>query len=105
MHGDLVMDKHFNKLTPAEAERLALLLEEMGEVQHAIGKILRHGYESVNPDSPGPTNRDLLERELGDFSEAMAQMMFASDISEHSVNRWMFKRRDKVKRYMHHQPE
>ena len=36
----------FNKLSAAEAERLALLLEELGEAQQAIGKILRHGYEN-----------------------------------------------------------
>ena len=45
--------KHFNQLTPAEAERLALLLEELGEAQQAIGKILRHGYASTHPANPG----------------------------------------------------
>ena len=33
----------FNGLTPAEAERLALLMEECGEVVQIIGKVLRHG--------------------------------------------------------------
>lgn len=45
--------QHFNGLTPAEAERLALLSEELGEAQQAIGKILRHGYDSSNPVDPG----------------------------------------------------
>jgi hypothetical protein len=40
------MTVNFNGLAPAETERLALLLEELGEAQQAIGKILRHGYES-----------------------------------------------------------
>jgi hypothetical protein len=53
---------HFNRLTPAEAERLALLLEELGEAQQIIGKILRHGYESYHPDDPETTNRTLLAR-------------------------------------------
>lgn len=42
---------HFNDLEPGEAERLAILAEEAGELIHAIGKILRYGYESHNPDS------------------------------------------------------
>ena len=37
------MDDHFNNLTPGEAERLAILAEECGEVIQIIGKILRHG--------------------------------------------------------------
>lgn len=39
--------EHFNQLSPAEAERLALLSEELGEAQQAIGKILRHGQPSM----------------------------------------------------------
>jgi len=42
-------EKHFNGLSPAEAERLALLAEECGEVVQAVCKVLRHGYESTNP--------------------------------------------------------
>ena len=38
------MSSHFNKLTPAQAERLAILIEECGEVIQAATKILRHGY-------------------------------------------------------------
>lgn len=40
------MSKFSNKLNDAQSERLALLLEELGEAQQAIGKILRHGYQS-----------------------------------------------------------
>lgn len=61
--------EHFNRLTPAEAERLALLAEECGEVIQAIGKVLRHGFESTHPDG-GPTNRESLERECGDVYHA-----------------------------------
>lgn len=38
------MSQPFNQLTNAQAERLHILLEELGEAQQAIGKILRHGY-------------------------------------------------------------
>ena len=41
-------------LTLSRLERLALLLEELGEAQQVIGKILRHGYDSRHPDG-GPS--------------------------------------------------
>ncbi len=44
------MQDHFNRLTPAEAERLAMLAEEAAEVIQIVGKILRHGYASYHPD-------------------------------------------------------
>ena len=62
--------KQFNGLTASEAERLFLLLEELGEVQQVIGKILRHGYESHHPNG-GPNNRTLLEMELEDVLAAL----------------------------------
>ena len=80
------MKTPFNELTSAQAERLAILLEEMGEAQQAIGKILRHGYASQNPDVlDGPTNRESLERELGDVAAAMGLMFAANDLHEQSV--------------------
>lgn len=71
--------EHFNQLTPAEAERLALLAEECGEVIRAIGKVLRHGYENTHPDG-GPTNREALESECGDVYHAMLRMWAAGDM-------------------------
>jgi len=52
-------------LTPAEAERLAMLAEEAGEIIQAIGKALRHGYESKWPN--GMTNREYIRAEVTDF--------------------------------------
>lgn len=57
-----VSTQPFNRLTPAEAERLALLAEECGEAIQAIGKILRHGYESNHPEFT-ETNRTQLPDE------------------------------------------
>lgn len=68
------MAEHFNRLTPAEAERLAMLAEEAGEIVQVVGKILRHGYESHYPGIPSETNRDLLANEVCDFL-AVVQMM------------------------------
>lgn len=74
---------HFNQLTPAQDERLALLLEELGESIQIIGKIQRHGYESYSPDFPaphGPSNRDRLVHELGDVLVAIDFLVSNSDI-------------------------
>lgn len=68
--------QHFNQLTPAEAERLAMLAEECGELVQVVGKILRHGYESYHPENPTETNRDLLANEVCDLL-AVIQMMDA----------------------------
>lgn len=67
------MSEHFNQLTPAQAERLAILAEECGEVIQIIGKILRHGLESCHPVT-GEVNRTALVRELYDVKAAMVLM-------------------------------
>ena len=56
--------EHFNGLTEAEAELLAILSEECGEVVQMVGKVLRHGLES-DYKAKGK-NRDLLQQEIGD---------------------------------------
>lgn len=92
-------------LSPAEAERLALLAEECGEVIQVIGKILRHGYESRHPDG-GPTNRQLLEKELGDVFAACDLMWHDHgdrDINRDQINNARFTKHGKVKKYLHHQ--
>jgi hypothetical protein len=70
-------NKPFNCLTNAELERLALLSEELGEVQQAIGKILRHGYESKYS---GRTNRQDLEYEIGLIEVAINLLKMVGDI-------------------------
>lgn len=95
---------HFNGLTPAQAERLAMLAEECGEVIQIIGKILRHGYDSWHPDRPAITNRMLLEKELTDLIAVHNEMSvrdrlylpFSSDVDQ----AW-----EKKLRYSHHQEE
>lgn len=63
-------NKHFNRLSPAHAEALALIAEECAEVVQAIGKILRHGLASEHPDSH-ITNYLTLQREVGDLLAAL----------------------------------
>ena len=96
--------EHFNKLTPAEAERLAILAEECGEVIQAVGKILRHGYASCHPADVDLRldNRNTLEKEIGDIQSAIAMMREAGDISETNIAVSESKKRITVVRYMHH---
>jgi NTP pyrophosphatase (non-canonical NTP hydrolase) len=99
------MATHFNQLTPAEAERLALLSEELGEAQQAIGKILRHGYESVNPFvEDGPTNREALERELGDVEAAIRLLVKATDLDGNAIVKAEVSKLQRVGAFLHHQP-
>jgi NTP pyrophosphatase (non-canonical NTP hydrolase) len=96
-----LVSQHFNGLTPAEAERLALLAEECGEVIQAIGKVLRHGYESRHPNG-GPTNREALEKEIGDVHHATIRMGNAGDISGNAVLRHADDKEKNVAKYLHH---
>lgn len=64
------MSLHYNQLTPAQAEAIAILSEEAGEVVQICGKILRHGLENYHPANTRTTNRVILCRELGDITAA-----------------------------------
>lgn len=99
-----MQENNFNNLTPAQTERLAVLVEELGESVQAIGKILRHGLESRNPKHPEDSNRLDLEKELGDIRAAEKMLYAAGDLSEAVVKRSCDKKIHKPKRYLHHQP-
>ena len=98
-----------NGLTRAQEERLAILLEELGEAQQAIGKILRHGYDSCNPllepedGNPKTCNREDLEKELGDVLFAIELLQIEKDISRTDTNARMWEKAEKIKPYLHHQ--
>jgi NTP pyrophosphatase (non-canonical NTP hydrolase) len=93
-----------NNLWPSEAERLAKLAEECGEVVQVIGKILLHGWDSRHPDG-GPTNRELLQMELGDIEAVSVLMETAGDVSRVDIAEARLKKLSKIKRFMHHQGE
>lgn len=96
--------EHFNKLTPAEAERLAILAEECSEVIKTIMKIKRHGYNSFDPSGKEHgTNRDQLERELGDVLAACDRMVDATDIDNARVNHYWEQKTKRENLYLHHQ--
>lgn len=98
------MTDHFNQLTPAQAERLAMLAEECAEVISVIGKILRHGYDSYHPNTPAITNRDLLAHELADV-DAVLKEIKRVELKDYSCQDITGKRWQKKLRYAHHQEE
>jgi NTP pyrophosphatase (non-canonical NTP hydrolase) len=96
----------FNKLTPWEAERLACLAEECGEIIQVIGKVLRHGYDDWSPfDDTKTTNRQNLERELGDLSAVCQQMEKGGDISSLPITQAHKAKLEKLPKWTHHQPD
>lgn len=93
-----------NGLSAAEAERLAWLSEECGEVIHAIGKILRHGYGSKNPDKENSrSNRMNLCEELGHVHSAIGIMQYAGDLSSHTMMESSASKTITVRSNLHHQ--
>jgi hypothetical protein len=96
------MTDHFNKLTEAKQERLAMLAEEASEVVQIVCKILRHGMESFHPDAPSLTNKMLLEREIGDLMGIAHEMAMRGDVSIEAIEHFTGA---KAKKYMHHQEQ
>ena len=109
------MSDNFNKLTPAQDERLALLMEELAEAIHVIGKIMRHGYDSFDPTKKdSPENRQLLLQELGDIDAAKDMMIAAGDLVDGiyqlepgdctlAIERAKARKLHAVTKYLHHQ--
>lgn len=98
-------EAHFNQLTPAQAERLAILAEECSEVIQIIGKILRHGLYSAHPIT-GEVNIDALLREIIDVKAAMVivsvdapAIMIDSPVQEAAIVQAI----NKKLTYAHHQ--
>jgi uncharacterized membrane protein YccC len=99
------MTNHFNQLTEAEAERLSILIEECGEVVQAACKILRHGYDSDNKGNLAETNRQALEREIGDLGHAIRRMEKAADLNPLVITARAASKSESIRAYLHHQEE
>ena len=95
-------EKHFNQLSPDADERLTLLAEECAEVIQAVAKIQRHGYASRHPNG-GPTNREMLAKEVGHVQHAIDRMLMACDFNMCSVIEARDKKRVEIEQYLHHQ--
>ena len=96
----------FNNLTSKQMEQLFCLAEESGEVVQAVNKILRHGYESYSPfDEAKTTNRQALERELGNVYHWIQELADASDLSMEAIETAAWDKSESCKPFMHHQDE
>lgn len=89
-------------LTPAQIERLALLMEDCGEVVKMAAKTLRHGYASASPYG-GPMNRILLERKMGHVRAAIEMMEHAGDVRGGDIRYHKRRKVSSVGKWMHHQ--
>lgn len=99
------MSNFDNGLTDADEERLAVLVEECGEILHIVGKILRHGYDGYDPTvhkNDQITNRNALEDEIGDLDVAVLMLQDADNIDKDNINRRMNYKKVAVKRWLHH---
>lgn len=100
---DRNMSEHFNELTPAEHERLSLLNEELGEAIQVIGKILRHGFDSNWEGRLPETNREMLEKELGDIGYARELMLLSGDINLDAIRIRQASKALTIGEFLHHQ--
>ena len=96
------METPYNKLTPAEVERLALLIEECSEIQQIACKILRHGYDSYHPNNPSVSNRQLLEEELGHYEVAVQLMVDNDDVNFIEMNSSSMRKSQTINKYLRH---
>lgn len=95
----LVSTRHFNNLTPAEAERLANVIECLAEVSGTAAIILHHGWEWALD------TRDFMQKHMGKALAAMTILCEAGDVSKEAI---MEKKRDylaTINKIMHHQPK
>lgn len=97
------MEDFSTNLSKAEIERLAILIEECAEVQQIACKILRHGYNSYDPTiiGPAPTNKQLLERELGDLSFVIDFLTEVKDISYRKCLDAKINKAKNIQKYLH----
>jgi len=91
-----------NNLTDAEDERLSFLTGELGETLAEIARIQRFGYASTFPGKE-ETNREALERELGDVVHAIVLMMTNGDISPPAISKRIHEKSISCRPYLFHQ--
>jgi hypothetical protein len=97
------MEQPFFALSPAEQERLHILIEECGELIQAATKALRHGWDSTHPDG-GPTNRESFHRECADVMAATRMMWVSGDINWQQLCDYQAIKYTKLPQYLHHNP-
>lgn len=91
-----------NGLTPAQNERLALLVQELGDVAQVAGKVLLHGFDG-RPDGILNNQHAELERELGHLMMVIGLIIEAGDVSAEAVARSSDYRAEAAAKALRHQ--
>lgn len=94
----------YRATTDEQTEQLAVLAEEMGEALQIVGKVLRHGYQSSNPNDPDRvSNRKLLAREVGDVLHAVCMMIEGGHfLSKEELILRQSEKSLSIEKYLHH---
>lgn len=96
------MPDFYHNLTPEQLEILTKISEESAEVIQAISKIQLHGLESIEPDTLGPTNRERLEKELGDLLFFIGLAVDRGILSHALISQAVEARAKRPNQYLHH---
>jgi NTP pyrophosphatase (non-canonical NTP hydrolase) len=88
-------------ISPAEYERLAILMEECAEVIQAAAKIQRFGYVGFYHDGRG--NREQLETELGQVNNIIRMMVEREDVDSSRILKAHHEKAMTIGKYLVHQ--
>jgi len=99
---DLAPVKEPPDLTPAQLERLSVLIEELCEAGQAVGKILRHGFES---GWNGSNNRRDLNEELGHVFWAMNLLVSKNELNIKDIVESRARKAARETNFLHYQDE
>ncbi|MEN7527869.1 hypothetical protein [Cupriavidus sp. DL-D2] len=84
-------------MDPREVKVFVKLGEECAEIQQELAKTLLHGPYSYNPLEPmRGTNRQRLEKELGDLMYWLDEAVKAGLVDEHMIRHWEFDKRQRI---------
>lgn len=96
------MEEEFsNKLTPEQAELIAVLFEECAEVVQICGKILRHGLYSAHPRDLSRTNDMLLSDEVGHVFAAVEMLASIEVFSRRAVAQSKLRKLKNIQPFLH----
>jgi NTP pyrophosphatase (non-canonical NTP hydrolase) len=90
-------------MSPAVAERLDCLTEELGESVHMLGKAKRHGLNSTHTDYLGIPNKELLETELGHVLARIKLLTVSGDLHWVNILRAAREKLSQEPHHLHHQ--
>lgn len=93
-----------NNLTASQEELLLKLIEESSEVIKEACKTLHYGYESCNPFDPTrETNRDKIEKEIGDLMNIVELIQGQNDLSSENIRIRKESKKQEIYKWLLHQ--